>query len=574
MPIARFQMPDGRIARFEVPEGTTPEQAHSMMEAHFKGAAQAAPNPADRQAKIAAQMEADRKAYDPTVGMSTADKVLAGVGKAFADTGRGIAGLFGADNAEEVRESRRLDSALMDTGAGMAGNVGGHVVMALAPGGVLKGAAAGANALKATGAANALNAAGKAALAPTTLRGAATLGAGMGMIQPAENMTERVMNTGLGAGAGAGGQAAFNALARVVRPNTSPEVRNLMAEGITPTPGQILGGGYKRVEEGLTSIPIVGDAIKRGQTRAVEELNTAAFNRALEPIGETLPKGLMGREAVDHVHTTLSDRYETLLPKMTAKSDGQFAGEVSNLRQMVKTGSIDPKAAAAFERILKNDVLGKFKGQAAITGQTLKQIESDLGAQISRLARSTDADQRLVSDALQEVQSSLRHLVERNNPAQAAELKAINRGYANFKRVQRAASGLGAEDGVFSAAQLQNAVKATDRSKDKARFARGNALMQDLAEPAKAVLGPKVPDSGTPYRSMAALGVGGLAGGVTFGLPGAAAVAAAPVLYSRAGQNALATILARRPQGAEDVANALRQIAPYATAPAIGFANQ
>jgi len=32
MPIARFQMPDGRIARFEVPEGTTPEEAQALME--------------------------------------------------------------------------------------------------------------------------------------------------------------------------------------------------------------------------------------------------------------------------------------------------------------------------------------------------------------------------------------------------------------------------------------------------------------------------------------------------------------------------------------------------------------
>jgi hypothetical protein len=31
MPIARFEMPDGRIGRFEVPEGTTPEQAQSLI---------------------------------------------------------------------------------------------------------------------------------------------------------------------------------------------------------------------------------------------------------------------------------------------------------------------------------------------------------------------------------------------------------------------------------------------------------------------------------------------------------------------------------------------------------------
>lgn len=35
MPVARFQLPDGRIARFEVPEGTTPEQAQEMIAAEL-----------------------------------------------------------------------------------------------------------------------------------------------------------------------------------------------------------------------------------------------------------------------------------------------------------------------------------------------------------------------------------------------------------------------------------------------------------------------------------------------------------------------------------------------------------
>jgi hypothetical protein len=108
-----------------------------------------------------------------------------------------------------------------------------------------------------------------------------------------------------------------------------------------------------------------------------------------------------------------------------------------------------------------------------------------------------------------------------------------------------------------------------DRSKDKSAFARGNALMQDLAEPSKSVLGPKVPDSGTPFRSLTALGASGAAG--QFISPGAGvAVLAAPALYSKPGQAALAALLTRRPDAAAPIANALRRISPYAAVPSIG----
>ena len=41
MPIARFEMPDGRIARFEVPEGTTPAQAQAIGQQFMQSQAQA-----------------------------------------------------------------------------------------------------------------------------------------------------------------------------------------------------------------------------------------------------------------------------------------------------------------------------------------------------------------------------------------------------------------------------------------------------------------------------------------------------------------------------------------------------
>ena len=50
MPIARFELPDGRIGRFEVPEGTTPEQAQQLIESQWQSlipAPTAAPAPAE-----------------------------------------------------------------------------------------------------------------------------------------------------------------------------------------------------------------------------------------------------------------------------------------------------------------------------------------------------------------------------------------------------------------------------------------------------------------------------------------------------------------------------------------------
>lgn len=346
-------------------------------------------------------------------------------------------------------------------------------------------------------------------------------------------------------------------VSRVISPkaSTNPAVAKLRSEGITPTAGQILGGAAARTEEKLSSLPLVGDAIAGAKLRSVDQLNRAVANRALSPVGAKLPEGVAGRDAVEFVGDTLGKKYDELLPNLTVRADQQFATDIGGLSKMVREGSIDPKYANAFDRFMRDNVLSKFKGRGALTGQTVKDIESDLGQKAARLAQSQDPDARLMADALKEVQSNLRGLVERSNPAASKNLKAINTGYANFKRMERAAAGVGAEDGVFSAAQLQSAVKALDRSKDKRAFSRGSALLQDLSDPAKAVLGSKVPNSGTADRSFMAL--------ATLLDPKAAAMAlTAPVLYSQTGQRALAGLLASRPQGAQTVADSLRQASP------------
>ncbi len=493
---------------------------------------------------------------DPTSGMNTGQKFLAGIGKNFVDTASGLkqrlddaaAGLetmipggaavsrfFGGRTAADIRddgqrainERATLDKPLMNTGAGTLGNVTG-------------GFASGA------------------LFAPL---GPVGMGAAIGFATPTtKGPSESLGNMAIGGAAGYLGDKAVKGVSKMLAPQTNPMAQKLIDEGITLTPGQIMGGNAARLESKSTSLPIIGDAIANAQRKGGEQLNRAAFNRALEPIGERLPMTVpVGREAVKYADDALGAAYDKLLPKLTTQADAQFGVGVQSLEKMVQDGALDPKYANLFSKTLQTRVIDKFQGQNAVTGQTLKDVESFLGKEINRFGISQDPDARLLADAYRQLQSELRGLVSRTNPQYADELKAINTGWANFKRVQRAASGLGAEDGVFTPAQLENAVKALDKSKDKARFAEGNALMQDLSGAAKSVMGQKYPDSGTAGRAM---NLGALASG--FYNPAIPiGIAAGSSLYSQPSLRAIQGLLTQRPELLRQAGSGLAELSPY-----------
>lgn len=127
--------------------------------------------------------------YDPTEGMSGTDKFLAGMGKAFTDLGRGggqlirsvmgnsLSDKLGLPTERDVSESRRLDAPLMNTGAGITGNITGNISAAI-PTAFIPGAA--------------------------TIPGAALTGAVLGSMSPVTEGESRLQNTALGGALGGG----------------------------------------------------------------------------------------------------------------------------------------------------------------------------------------------------------------------------------------------------------------------------------------------------------------------------------------------------------------------------------
>lgn len=153
---------------------------------------------------------APQETYDPAEGMSTWQKLAAGVGKAVVDTGRGLGQLVGLTSQQEIDDAKKRDAALMDTGAGMTGNVLGNIGMALAPGGAAirggKALSALSGAPKLVGRAGEIaSTAGQRFLMPQTVPGAIGVGATQGFVQPVASDESRALNTAVG---GIGGGAA------------------------------------------------------------------------------------------------------------------------------------------------------------------------------------------------------------------------------------------------------------------------------------------------------------------------------------------------------------------------------
>ena len=353
------------------------------------------------------------------------------------------------------------------------------------------------------------------------------------------------------------------ALASAVKPEVSKLAQLLMDQGIKLTPGQMLGGAAKATEDKLVSVPIVGDMIRGAQGRSVEGLNTAAYSRVLDPLKEagfdtSAPK-TAGRESIDSITQQVKDAYNSIIPKLTFKVDPQFSSEFQSLQKMAQQG-LAPPQAATFERIVQNNFTGNLTAQGNASGKTLQGMMSDIGKAADGYSHDASFEGRQLGDALKTLQQSIQDGLKRMNPQQAAQLSKVDEAFANLARVQTAAATQGAPNGVFTAAQLASAVKGGDKTVRDNAYARGQALMQDLSDPAKSVLSSAAPNSGTADRAMTAGAMGALLSNPLQLLNPAVLSGMVPALaYTKTGGGVAQSLLANRPEGAQALADLLRK---------------
>jgi hypothetical protein len=362
---------------------------------------------------------------NPIDGMSGISKFLAGIGKSGYDTARGLGQLVGAVSQDDVKASRERDAALMDTGAGLTGNIVGTIGQTLIPGGLLKGAGVVANAAKAPQAAQALSTLGGAALVPKTIGGALGLGAGMGFVQPATSIGERAANTGVGAVATAafpvgsriysGARAAVepfydagqqrilgNALRRAAGDNADDVMRNMrsaqeLVPGSAPTAGQAANNaGIAALERTATAIdPTVTSAYQSrmaaqnaARVGALEELSGTGGQRALF----AADRGTAANQLYNAAYAAGVDlRRDAATGQFLPKA--QRAGRQGEITKLMQTPAMQEAAERAMN-LMKND--SNLKGKVLNPAGSVEGLDYTRRALSDMIGNTQGNEQRIL----------------------------------------------------------------------------------------------------------------------------------------------------------------------------------
>lgn len=359
--------------------------------------------------------------------------------------------------------------------------------------------------------------------------------------------TSGLLDLGVQRGAQRAGRAAANA----------GPVRQLSRAGVNMTPAQLLSGiplvgrAAKTLEQGAASIPFVGAVPAAAERESVRSFGQAAINQVLDIIGERLPRGVTGREAIRAGDDLISARYRADLDPVTINPDPQINARIQ--------AAINPRNMSAATRgLLSDSVLDVVERmQGPITGPEWKQLDSELSAAINSASNGGPAD-RPLAQGLREVRTILGDALEQASPGTLARVRQTDDAYGNFQLIRRAASNptTGRNDELFTAENL-NSVLA--RSEGRA-YARGEARLQNLTDDAMKAMAGTLPNSGTAERLATiglATGVAGIGAGVNpaVAIPTVIGVSA---VYSQPAQTLINTIY-RASDGAS-VAPALAEL--------------
>lgn len=458
--------------------------------------------------------------FNPTDDMSGPERFAAGAGKSLVDTVGGVAQIIHNTPALQAAldEHRKLSAPLMETGAGMAGNMMGAVAQTVVPGKVLATGARGAQL-----AVQAARAAGKTA--PLAVRASAlgpvaqgaVVGGGFNAAQPVATGESRALNAVEGAVAGGLGTALPAAVGAAFRPaaesagkGVQEAVAAAQAQKIPLRAAQISGNPWLQwVTAGLDLLPF-------GSGKALKGVQQAAFNRALaRAIGQDTEDASAAMAAA---RQKLGSTYNDIQARNPALQLEPW--HVDALQDTIKGYSkldvTKGKMETAQLKALLQTIVNSTDPSGVIDSATYKVLRSKIGT------LANEAKDATYKGALGNYQKVLDKAYKSGLSAEdAALLDLTDKQWGNMRSLEQIAPKDASGDFDFNKlpSVLAGRAKANTSNRNALLYGSGDQTLPDLAKIAPLI--GRGPGGGTPAASpLMALGKKALAPAEVFAIGG------------------------------------------------------
>lgn len=417
MPIARFQMPDGRIARFEVPEGTSPEQAQKMI-------ADSLPKQQEE-----SQLEPPTKGQDRTAIQSAGD-FSAGLVRGAGSIGATILSPLDALGITGMTNDQRraaIDAGLRELGASpesmayKGGKLASEIAGTSGAGGLLAKGAYSVPALArfapaiASGGFNLGQSATGSALANAGIRAAAGAGSGAataGMINPSDVGSGALIGGALPGAVKAAGSigSGLGSLAKTAASNALGATTGTGAEAISNAYRAGKSGATDFLENMRGKVPFdeVVDRAKEGLARMRADRAQAYRSGMVDirkdkgvldfsPISEAVQKvssmgSFKGQQINKNAAGTVQELVETVgnwsrLPKEefhTPEGLDALKQAIGDIRDFTQFGTAARRAADSVYNSVKDQITAQAPTYAkvmkdySVASKTMSEIEKTL----------------------------------------------------------------------------------------------------------------------------------------------------------------------------------------------------
>lgn len=386
-----------------------------------------------------------------------------------------------------------------------------------------------------------------------------------------------------------GGQGVGKGLGRAVSGVTSsPTISRLYEQGVRPTLGQIArgraadNGGRSLVagmEDTVANSSFLGNFVNNARNRALEDANLAAFN--IPAAGNGRVTGIR-EQGLSQLDTIKDAAYSNALDGVSVPADDPAFREAFDAAGNAGQAADAARGRGDFSFVVNNKLGPALGNGPTISGQQLQDGLRLLQGQ-SRVynkaatGMAPDPAAAHVADSFDLVGDSLTDLAGNYYPDAMPQLRDANGIYRSLRVLDDAAERGRSEGGLFTGAQLGDAVGANNRQFGSRGFmGRQNSPFHQLQQDMVAALPNKVPPTGVNAAPMLALlgaGVGG-AGYATDNdaLKYAALLSLASLPYTRAGQNITAGALLNRPASLRAIGSTVRKRAGLLGSATVPFA--